>query len=319
MLESVSRVMDRQRDIAATRPEWRSAWEGGTARWRDATCGMASAVALAALRRGQVGRAVKAGRFILETSPMAVPRGIARRLRKRARRSGSASLFRRVSRFFRGRPLGPIWLGSVGRTSPVDAHFGFGRGTPVDRHYINTFLASHREDIRGRVLEIGDSSYTTTFGTGVERSDVLHVHAGNPYATIVGDLSQPNVLPPDSFDCLVITQTLHCIYDIRSAVVHLRDALKPGGVALVTLPFISQVDRGEWGNTWYWGVAPAAAAAMFREVFGDRVEMEVFGNVYAATVFLQGLAFEEVSQRKLAVKDEAYPVLVAIRAERSHA
>jgi hypothetical protein len=319
MLDSVLRVMDKQRERAATRPEWQRTWEHGVSRWRDATCGMASSVAMSALKHGQFGRAALAARFILRTSPMAIPRGLARRARKSARKSGAASAFRRVQRFFRGRPLGPIWLGSIGSTVPVDADFGFGRGTPVDRHYIHTFLDTHRPDIRGRVLEIGDSSYTQAFGSAVERSDVLHVHAGNPYATIVGDLAGPGVLPDGAFDCLVITQTLHCIYDIRSAVVHLRDALKPGGVALVTLPFISQIDRGEWGNTWYWGVAPAAAQAMFREVFGDQVDMEVFGNVYAATAFLQGLALEEVNRSKLAVRDEAYPVLVAIRAVRPHA
>jgi SAM-dependent methyltransferase len=225
-------------------------------------------------------------------------------------------MFKAVDGFLHGRPLGPIWMGALGSTRPVDAHFGFGRGTPVDRHYIATFLDAHRGDIRGRVLEIGDNSYTRRFGSGVTKSDVLHVHAGNPYATITGDLSQPGVLPEAAFDCAVITQTLHCVFDIGAAVRQLRDSLKPGGVALVTLPLISQIDRGEWGEGWYWGIAPAGAKKLFQDAFGGDVTIEVFGNVYAATAFLQGLALEEVNRRKLMVRDTAYPVLVAVRAVR---
>jgi SAM-dependent methyltransferase len=319
MLESVLAVMEKQRLRAAERPEWQAAWRSGATRWRDAACGMAMGAGLAAARQGKLQIAARGLGFALKTSPMSIPRAIARRVIKRSRQSGTAPMLKGLQRFFRGRPIGPIWLGSISSTKPVDSHFGFGRGTPVDRHYISTFLEARRGDIKGRVLEIGDNSYTTQFGgSDVAKSDVLHVHAGNPYATIVGDLARPHVLPEAVFDCLVITQTLHCIYDIELATRSLHDALKPGGIALVTLPCVSQIDRGEWGNTWYWGVAPAAALHLFEKVFGKgNAAVEVFGNVYAATTFLQGLALEEVSSRKLMIKDEAYPVVVGIRAVRA--
>ena len=58
------------------------------------------------------------------------------------------------------------WLVS-GRTQPLSRHWGFDRGTPVDRWYIERWLAGQARDIRGSVLEVKDSGYTTRFGAGV--------------------------------------------------------------------------------------------------------------------------------------------------------
>jgi len=53
-----------------------------------------------------------------------------------------------------------IDLGDLRRITPIDSGFGLGRGKPVDRHYIEDFLARNRDDIRGRVLEVGEDTYT---------------------------------------------------------------------------------------------------------------------------------------------------------------
>jgi SAM-dependent methyltransferase len=206
-------------------------------------------------------------------------------------------------------------LGDFDRTSPISQDFGFDRGTPVDRYYIEAFLATYSRDIRGRALEVGDASYCRKFGTGIVRQDVLHVAADSPEATIVGDLSVPGTLPEGAFDCLVITQTLHFIYDMHAAVVEMHRALKPGGVLLLTCPGISQVDRGEWGATWFWSITRPAAERMFADVFGAaNVAVEARGNVYAAVCFLEGLALEEVDTAKLKVLDASYPLIVTVRA-----
>jgi len=46
------------------------------------------------------------------------------------------------------------------RLKPISKVFGFDRGTPIDRYYIENFLSQHRNDIHGIVLEIGDNTYT---------------------------------------------------------------------------------------------------------------------------------------------------------------
>ena len=81
------------------------------------------------------------------------------------------------------------------------------------------------------------------------------------------------------------------------------------------MPGISQIDRGEWRETWFWALTPAAARRLFSETFGDaNVQVEGKGNVFAACTFLHGLAVEELDRKKLDIVDEAYPVLVTIRA-----
>jgi hypothetical protein len=149
------------------------------------------------------------------------------------------------------------------------------------------------------------------------QQDVLHVTADNPEATIVGDLCVPGVLPEGAFDCLVVTQTLHLIYDMHAAVAAMYRALRSGGALLRTCPGISQIDRGEWGATWYWSLTRPAAERMFGEVFGAaNVDVEAWGNSYAAICFLEGLALEEVDTAKLDVLDTAYPVIVTVRASK---
>ena len=209
-------------------------------------------------------------------------------------------------------------LGRLSRTTPLRAHFGFDRGTPVDRYYIEAFLESRSGDIRGRLLEVGDSAYSRRFGgTAVTRQDVLHVR-DHPGATISGDLADPATLPQGAFDCIVLTQTLHLVNDMAAAVAGLHRALAPGGVALVTVPGVSSVDTGEWGESWHWSLTGLSARKLFAAEFGeDNVEVEVHGNVYAATCFLHGLAVEEIDRAWLDERDSAYPVTVAVRARRA--
>jgi SAM-dependent methyltransferase len=247
--------------------------------------------------------------------------GVESKLQKALRfgnRALPSSLAGRLGRGGNDRPaIGGVRFGDLARTTPIDGCFGFGRGTPVDRFYIESFLDRNRTDIAGRVLEVGDAKYSRRFGAQrVIRQEVLHIRPGNPHATIVGDLSAPEVLPRDSFDCIVLTQTLQFIYDLRAAVAQLHAALKPDGVILATVPGISQIDRTE-GWTWYWTFSSASASRLFTEVFDPgSVSVESHGNVFAALSLLHGLAFEELPSPMLVVQDADYPVIVTVRARR---
>lgn len=207
-------------------------------------------------------------------------------------------------------------FGNLRRVTPLSQHFGYERGLPIDRYYIENFLAVQANDIRGRVLEIGDNSYTRKFGGDrVTKSDVLHVVEGNPDATIVGDLSNADHIPSNTFDCLVLTQTLHLIYNVQDALKTIYRILKPGGVALITFPGISQVAVDEWKDYWYWGFTILSAQRLFEEVFPKHnVQVEHYGNVLAATALLQGIATEELQKEELDYQDRSYQVLLTVRA-----
>jgi SAM-dependent methyltransferase len=216
------------------------------------------------------------------------------------------------------RPLvRPGRLGRALRLRPVSDHWGYDRGVPVDRRYIEWFLDSNRHDIRGRVLEVKDAGYTTRFGSGVTHVDVLDIDEGNPAATIVADLSAADSVPSESYDCIVLTQVLQYIADVSGAVTQIRRLLAPAGVALVTLPSISRVTDQQSALVDYWRFTAASARLLFTNEFGEEdLSVTTFGNPVAATAFLLGLAAEELTQRELAWRDERYPVVVAIRAVR---
>jgi SAM-dependent methyltransferase len=212
------------------------------------------------------------------------------------------------------RLLRPAWPAFLRRTRPLSDVWGFDRGTPVDRHYIESFLAGHRADIRGRVLEVQDSVYTDLYGSGVEARDVLDVDPANPRATIVADLSRTETLPEGLFDCFILTQTLHLIYDLPAALRSCRRLLRPGGVLLATGPAVSRFR----GGADFWRFTPASLGRLLEEAFGTgetgQVAVRAYGNVLAANAFLSGMAREEVPSRLLDERDEHFPVIVAARA-----
>jgi SAM-dependent methyltransferase len=162
----------------------------------------------------------------------------------------------------------PAWLGSIRRTTPLSDHYGYDRGTPVDRYYIERFLEEYRRDVHGRVLEVKDSSYTDRYGFDVEQRDVLDVDPANPHATIIADLASADSMPSHSFDCFILTQTLQLIYDMRGAISHAHRILRPGGALLVTVPAVSRVVPGYGFKTDYWRFTAASCSSLFGEVFG---------------------------------------------------
>jgi GT2 family glycosyltransferase/SAM-dependent methyltransferase len=312
MLDAVLLVHGRHKSVArgAAAQDWRE----GQRIWREYyACEMLSRSRQAwAARRS----AIQAAREVLQAMSASAPttaRALVRHARARLRgpspspQSGAAPA------------LGAVRWGDFDGTTPISDDFGFDRGTPIDRFYIERFLQQQSSDIAGRVLEVGDDAYSRRFGAGrVTRQDVLHVSADSPAATIVGDLALPGTLPTAVFDCLVLTQTLHLVFDLQAAVAQMHRSLRPGGVVLLTVPGITRVDRGQWGGErWFWSLTAASAARLFGSAFGaGSVHVESHGNVYAATAFLQGLALEEVDRAKLELRDECFPVIVTVRAHK---
>lgn len=237
-------------------------------------------------------------------------------LRKSAYRS-----YVRLRRRLLGIPQpGAVDFGDLGRLTPVSRHFGVDRGTAIDRYYIEGFLARQTVDVRGRVLEVGENTYTLRYGGDrVTHSDVLHVRDGNRKATIIADLADAPQIPDASFDCVILTQTLHLVYDARAAVRTLHRILTPGGVLLLTVPGITQVPHGtDWAYTWYWAFTELSVRRMIGEVFGDgNLTVEVGGNVLAATALLHGLAVEEFATDELDSADRDYPLIISARALRA--
>jgi len=209
----------------------------------------------------------------------------------------------------------PAWLGTLRRTSPLSSHWGFERGTPIDRYYIEQFLDSHRTDITGHVLEIKDSEYADQFGTDVTRCDVLDVDPQNAHATIIADLADAPGVASDQFDCFILTQTLQFIYDAHAAVRNAYRILRPGGVLLLSVPVVSRLATRYGLEGDFWRFTPASCNKLFGDVFGsDHITVQAHGNVLTGISFLAGMAREELSIRELETHDPYFPLLITVRA-----
>jgi SAM-dependent methyltransferase len=206
--------------------------------------------------------------------------------------------------------------GDLRRLRPVSREFGYDRGVPIDRYYIESFLERNRRDMSGRTLEIGDDEYTRRFGgERTTRRDVLHVHDGNPAATIVGDLVEAPQIADASFDCVVVTQTLHLIYEVERAIATLHRILRPGGVVLATFPGVTQLSVDEWSRTWSWAFDSHLARRLFESRFGEQnVSVEALGNSLAAAAFLHGLATADLAREQLDAEEAACELLLTVRA-----
>jgi len=236
-----------------------------------------------------------------------------------ARRFLPVSARRRIVTLTRWPPVGLVWFGSLRRLKPISPDWGMERGQPIDRYYIERFLSNHTADIRGRVLEIGDNTYTRRFGQEkVTESVVLHVAEQKEHVTLIGSLTDKSTIPPQSFDCFIVTQTLQAIYDIQTAVDTIYHGLKPGGVALVTIPGISKISRYDmdrWG--YYWSFTTRSAEELFASVFPrDHLQIESHGNVLSSIAFLHGIASQELRRRELDENDPDFQLLITVRAVR---
>lgn len=211
-------------------------------------------------------------------------------------------------------PVGAVDLGDLRHVSPVSRFYGFDRGLPVDRHYIEAFLTRHAGDVRGRVLEVGGDAYTRRFGGGaVCTSDILDVNEANPRATLVADIAADG-LPAAAFDCIVITQTLQFVYDVHAAIGNLASMLARGGVLLATVPGISQLEATGWS----WTFTPYSVRRLLAEAFpAERIAVEAYGSALTATAFLNGLAHHELTADELTRHDPAYPIVITARAVRA--
>ena len=215
--------------------------------------------------------------------------------------------------------VGNVDFGSFDRLSPISPIFGKDRDLlSIERYYVEDFLKSNSADVKGRTLEMGDPAYTSKFGgSRVTQADVLNYVEGNPNATIVADLTDAPHIPDNSFDCVIITQTLQMIWDVPAAIRTLHRILQPGGVVLATSHGMSRVARREGVDDWgeYWHFTSQSMRRLFAGAFGaGQVKVQTYGNVMAAVGNLHGLGAGEIERAKIDYNDPNYEIIICVRA-----
>ena len=205
--------------------------------------------------------------------------------------------------------IGGFDWGGARRQEPVSNMWGFDRGQPIDRYYIERFLANHALQIRGSCLEVKDPGYTQKFGGDrVSASDVLDINPANGHATIIGDLAHPETLGHSKYDCIILTQVLPHIYDFKSAFRNCFEALNPNGTLLLSVPAVVSYAPEPRD---YWRITGDAMKEMISELDGC-LDWKVtsYGNLMVSIGFLLGLASCELKPEELDYFDPRYPIVV---------
>lgn len=213
------------------------------------------------------------------------------------------------------RKKNPVVISDIDRLEPLNRSFGFERGTPVDRYYIEEFLKKKQELITGNVLEISENTYTKKFGSNVLTSSVLTFDKNAVFPAIHGDLTDQTTLPQQKFDCFIATQTLNFIQEVEKAVANANFLLAPGAVFLGTVACLSQIsqfDYERWGD--YWRFTDKGLKTLLEKYF-SKVKVYPMGNFAAARCLLEGLAVEDLKNRDfLDCLDVNYSIIIAFEA-----
>jgi SAM-dependent methyltransferase len=199
---------------------------------------------------------------------------------------------------------------------PLSLSWGYDRGTPILRYYLEQFLEEFSTDIRGHCLEFQSDDYMTRFGkSAVDKLDILHIDGSNPKATIVADLTKPNSIPSNEFDCIICTHVLHVIFELHEVVSELHRILKPGGVLLTAVPHFSMYvpECHE-----FWRFTPQGLSSLLAKVFGaENVTIRAYGNSLTAAGQIRGMVAHEFTKTELSYQDLHFPSEICARAVRN--
>jgi peptidoglycan/xylan/chitin deacetylase (PgdA/CDA1 family)/SAM-dependent methyltransferase len=199
--------------------------------------------------------------------------------------------------------------------APLSVVSGNERGLPLHRYYIDRFFDEFRSDVRGRVLEFQNDQYATRTGGGaIQKLDILHKEGSghSKRATIIADLTRPNNIPSDYYDCVICTRVLHIVRDLPVILSEMKRILKPGGVLLAAVPMTDMIEP--WWHE-LWRFTPEGFGELVGAAFGgENVQIRAYGNSLVAAAAMRGLTAEEFTRREMDTFDGRFAIEVCARA-----
>lgn len=194
--------------------------------------------------------------------------------------------------------------GDLRRLVPICPWFGFSRGTPIDRYYLEHFARDVREQVCGCVVDIGGRpAFWQKLGFArVSRRCVVDI-APQSGVDVVGNAADPLLFEADSVDGVLAFNVLeHC--PVPQAVVDaVRRWLRPGGKLFCMVPSVQRVHRMPSD---YCRLLPAALEVLFRD--WSTMRLHVYGNPLTSIAALMGVAAEELDVGELDALHPDYPV-----------
>jgi len=219
---------------------------------------------------------------------------------KKAIRFGLFKIYIQIHRF----------LHSIG-VLPYSRTFGVERGSPVGRYYVEKFLRENADSVSGYCLEFGQDRYRSYFPNATEY-DVTDVVA-RPGVRYICDIHEPVGMPRNHFNAIICTQVFEHLAHPDKAAKSLFELIAPGGVLLLTAPFINPVHKDP---TDFHRFTPDALEMIIKEA-GFNIEVVRFGgNALVGTGSLLGMVQEDFSTHELEQADPVYPYNVLIKASK---
>lgn len=209
------------------------------------------------------------------------------------------------------------------RLTPLGA--GRSSGLSTIRYYWADFLEQHRADIRGHVLEIGETVTVRAFGGDqITQADALDLAAHSPEVKVVADLSRADHVAGEQYDCFVNQFTTTVIYDIAAFLYHSIRLLKPGGVLLINFWCVDfylhrGLDMGTgaplYMHHWF---TPIQVENLLRRVgLGEKdFSVKIYGNLLTRLAFLLNEPAQAFTPAELDYADPGHPLLIGVRVVR---
>ena len=207
---------------------------------------------------------------------------------------------------------GTVRFGDFGRLWPFSQRFGFDRGAPVDRYYLQQFVRSIRPIVRGRCLEIGGSLKNNWFYRfDVDEFRTLELEQSKRADDLVGDAADPGVLDPASWDSILAFHVLEHCPNPFAVVSNMCAWLKAGGHACIVVPCAQRVHNHP-GD--YWRFMPDGLRVLFRDF--SEVDVSTYGNPLTVVSNYVGLSHTELVAEDMDAVHPDYPVLACVVARK---
>jgi SAM-dependent methyltransferase len=205
-------------------------------------------------------------------------------------------------------PCGAVDWGSLRRLHPICKRFGFSRGTPIDRYYLDKFVAQIRNRVVGATVEIGGARQNRELYRLTNVSEYTAIDAeAHDYVDVVGDAHDSSLLAPDSADSILAFNVLEHCADPWLVARNMHRWLRTGGCAFCMVPNAQRVHNFPRD---YWRPLPDGVNWLFRD-FGSR-ELSQYGNPTSVIASQLGIAAEELTQAELDAQHPDYPVATCI-------
>ena len=203
----------------------------------------------------------------------------------------------------------PRW-GNLRRLQPFSMKFGWDRGSPIDRYYVDRFFERHRSYITGDVLEIDRSIYTRRYGHDLRIIQAFDIDP-DCEDTLRCDLAHSeNVLSTEAYDCLLMPCSLSFLRELEPSLRNALRVLKPGGVILANAAGLLRIDKVSLD---LWRFSPAGWQELLSRIWpACEIVVEGEGNCLSVIAANLGISQEELTAEELDYTDELFPVVTNV-------